>query len=128
MGELMFTPACRAGRTCDTHRDSTGYERFCDEPRGLFLVRFDQVGILYQYLSSHFRERYGVLTHRFSFHPVGELPVQDRGVIGDHIRTPGSKEPVRGGGNDTRVSNNCDCLLYTSDAADDLTRVDLGGR
>ncbi|WP_460379543.1 hypothetical protein, partial [Staphylococcus aureus] len=24
--------------------------------------------------------------------------------------------------------NPCTCLLYTSDAADDLTRVDLGGR
>ena len=28
----------------------------------------------------------------------------------------------------TSVTAICDCLLYTSDAADDLTRVDLGGR
>src|SRR5665254_16001 len=27
-----------------------------------------------------------------------------------------------------RWSQSCTCLLYTSDAADDLTRVDLGGR
>ena len=26
------------------------------------------------------------------------------------------------------ILNSDDCLLYTSDAADDLTRVDLGGR
>ena len=32
----------------------------------------------------------------------------------------------RAGGD--RVSLYADCLLYTSDAADDLTRVDLGGR
>ena len=28
----------------------------------------------------------------------------------------------------TTRQNDTDCLLYTSDAADDLTRVDLGGR
>ena len=26
------------------------------------------------------------------------------------------------------LKGRCHCLLYTSDAADDLTRVDLGGR
>ena len=29
---------------------------------------------------------------------------------------------------DTAATRSMDCLLYTSDAADDLTRVDLGGR
>src|SRR5665811_2253482 len=34
----------------------------------------------------------------------------------------------RGSGIALRIGLNLACLLYTSDAADDLTRVDLGGR
>src|SRR5665811_1638898 len=42
------------------------------------------------------------------------------------------REPVVRGvdldANPLGLEESCDCLLYTSDAADDLTRVDLGGR
>ena len=34
----------------------------------------------------------------------------------------------RKGVTNTVIGQHCSCLLYTSDAADDLTRVDLGGR
>ena len=40
----------------------------------------------------------------------------------------GRSERNRGASRGWRISRGCGCLLYTSDAADDLLCVDLGGR
>src|SRR5665254_16095 len=53
-----------------------------------------------------------------------EMCIRDSGRTVD--RGPGGDRRAEGGlARDRRVHP---CLLYTSDAADDLTRVDLGGR
>ena len=48
---------------------------------------------------------------------------KDKSVSDDQIN--GSEKPLNGNHEELKAE---DCLLYTSDAADDLTRVDLGGR
>src|SRR5665254_17444 len=53
-----------------------------------------------------------------------EMCIRDRACTAPSVRRP---HPIK----DTRnplLRAISDCLLYTSDAADDLTRVDLGGR
>src|SRR5665811_262715 len=52
--------------------------------------------------------------------PVGE------GLLGRVVDAKGM--PLDGGGAIPETARRPICLLYTSDAADDLTRVDLGGR
>src|SRR5680860_484625 len=50
---------------------------------------------------------------------------------GPHVETgpgPGSAQPAGAPRPDAEMEEELDCLLYTSDAADDLLCVDLGGR
>ena len=45
----------------------------------------------------------------------------------ESVRTPRKKVMILGGG-PNRIGQGIDCLLYTSDAADERSSVDLGGR
>src|SRR5678809_1767985 len=60
------------------------------------------------------------------FVEIGANCTIDRGVSGDTVIGAGTKiDNLVHIGHDTEVGN---CLLYTSDAADERSSVDLGGR
>ncbi|GAB5853741.1 hypothetical protein JMUB7535_26570 [Staphylococcus aureus] len=49
-------------------------------------------------------------------------------IIGEHFNVEELTSELKKAGLTSEVEYINSCLLYTSDAADDLTRVDLGGR
>src|SRR5665811_2593504 len=54
--------------------------------------------------------------------------VQDRAAFNDFCAKWGIERPSPAANYTLSSKHHWSCLLYTSDAADDLTRVDLGGR